>query len=1075
MIKRMCGCSVILIVVFGLLFPVGALATNTWIGAGTTVNASEAANWSGGVPTGADDILLDGTTTNKNLVWDAPSNSLPTTVASWMQNASYTGIVTLKTTYPNYSTTFTNLTINSNLTVNGGTWQHVGNSTTNAYRLALTVGNNFTLGTGGTFSAYALGYAAKSGSGAGRGDSSGGSYGGRAGYNNTPPMPYTYGSVLNPTDLGSGSFGHTTAGNPGGGAIWINVGVAALIDGQMTVNGMTPPGGRNADGGGAGGSIHLQAGTLGGKGMISANGGQDTWHGSGGGGRVALILTQAGTDYSSFSGTVSALGVNVLDAPYAGSGAGTIYRQAGSDAAGFGTVSVSNAWSVTGLCYLPPSIGGALENLTGTAWRVEYKGALGITTNNDVIRSMTLVGNASTLDLGTNVLVVTSNLTVNGTNFATGGYSAAQINAKAGTAQVGNGYVSVGGVPIVETRPPLVGTGAADLKGYLMATGLAATTVYVYWGDTNGGTNKVAWLTNSVLAAPQSIGALTVSITSALNKVYYWYCASNAIGEHWATNGALASLAQVRVRAPDGVACKQPYDPGQFEIYRPGTDTVETVNYTLSGPLSNGWDYTALATNVTLGLGMSNALINILPIGRWNPTDQALTLTLVPGSYSIGAESNATVTFTGIPPPVGTNTWLGGTPTNASSWSQGHVPTNTDNILLDGWAALADMTWFSSMTHTVASWTQTTNYANTVTLMTTFPGYSTVFTNFAVAGDMTLNGGIWRHAANSTLEAYRLALTVGGNLTLGSNAACNLSGLGFYVNNGPGTGTGLNGRGASYGGKGGFNAATPGPTCGSVFAPADLGTGGGELPIAITNYGGGAGWINVGGTASVNGAIAANGLGSCNTGGGGSGGSLYLRAGNLSGSGVVCANGGNDTWHGSGGGGRVAVVLTQAGADFTGFTGAILALGNGTNGYVVGASQGAAAGTVYRQSGSDAMGYGTVTVSNVQWAAGTTASQGNRTHLPPQILFPDILKRTTWVVQNHGLLQLTTNTQVGALTLNAASGFDLGGSTVTVSRLTITNHLYSAGTYTTNTLGTAMVTGNGAIIVQGGGTFILIN
>ena len=1679
-------------------------ATKTWMGGGSTSNASEAANWGGALPTSTDDIVLDATST-KPLIWDAPSNSLPTTVASWTQSSSYSGIVTLKTTYPNYSTAFTNFTITSNLTVNGGTWQHAGNSTTNAYRLFVTVGTNFTLGTGGTFSAYALGYAAKNGPGAGRGDSSGGSYGGRAGYNNTPPLPYTYGSVLTPTDLGSGSFGHSTAGNAGGGAVWINVGGAAIVDGKITVDGLKPlSGGKpaNADGGGAGGSVYIRSGTLGGKGVISADGGQDSWHGGGGGGRVALILTQAGANLDNYTGTVSALGANWTSTGpstwLTGSGAGTIYRQIGSVADGFGTVSVSNAWSVPGLCYLPPSIGGSLENLTGTVWRIESSGTLGITTNNYMIQSMTLVGNASALDLGTNVLVVTSNLTVNSTNFTTGGYSAAQINTKVGTSQAANGYVSVGGVPIVETRSASNSVaGSTDTKGYLMATGMADTAVYVYWGDTDYTTNKASWYTNYLLAAPQAVGLLTVPVTTAFPKVYYRYYATNAMGDHWSTNSTMVSLAAIKVRASIATACKQPYTTGQFEIYRPDTDTAVTVNYTVGGTLSNGWDYTTIATNVTMGLGVSNALINVLPMGRWYTNDATVALTLSLGAYVIGSPNSATVTVSGTAVPAGTNTWLTGTPTNASSWSLGHVPTSTEDILISGWGALADMTWDSNMTHTVASWTQTTNYTNnvtlkttyptystiftnlsitgnltvnggtwqpaansntnayrlavtvgsnltlgsgvtftayalgysttngpgaglgdtaggsyagrsgyanshalaptygsvlrptdlgsgsfghlspgwsgggamwlsvgatstingvitvegynpgynnhgggsggslylksstisgsgtlsanggqdgyhggggggrvavvltgaladftgftgpmtslgatnsssggvnagsaagtvyrqtggdadgcgtvivsnrawgwagsvsnmtylpalipsaesltgtswrvegygrlgistnnymirgltlaganglldlgsnvlvavsnlvvngtnftvggysaaqinakvgtsqianggyvsvgggpivetwastnanlqgylmatgtaattvylywgdtdygtnkslwytntvlaapqaigplnvpvsapfshvyyrfyatnaagdhwattnglflqsmtltasapaptaskqpyaagqfqisrvdtstsvavnysisgtlsngldytwltnalmmnagqsnatinvlptgrwytndqtvilslgagsyvvgspnsatvtvsgtaapagtntwlggtptlasswssghvptntdsillggwgaqgdltwdstmahtvaswtqatnytnTVTLMTTFPGYSTVFTNLTVTGDMTVNGGVWCHGANSTLEAYRLALTVGGNLTIGSNALFNLSGLGYFVNNGPGTGTGSNGRGGSHGGKGGFNAATPGPTYGSVFAPVDLGTGGGELPLAITNYGGGAGWINVGGTASVNGVIAANGLGLCNTGGGGSGGSIYLRAGNLSGGGVVCANGGNDTWHGSGGGGRVAVVLTQAGADFNGFTGTILALGNGTNGYAIGASQGAAAGTVYRQSGSDATGYGTVTVSNLQWVAGTTTSQGNRTHLPPMTLFADNLKNTKWITQTNGLLQMTANTQISALTMNAGSGLDLAGFTLTVIDLVITNRVYYPGVYTTNTLGTAMVTGSGTLIVQPSGTAYLI-
>jgi len=1052
------------VTVSGTAAPAG---TNTWLGGTPTL----AGSWSmGHVPANTDNILLGGWGAQADLVWDA---SMPHTVASWVQTRNYTNTVTLMTTYPNYSTVFTNFAISGNLTIDGGTWRHAANSNTNAYRLAVTVGSDFTLGTNGALNVNTLGYTVGNGPGKGT-NPTGGSHAGTGGHywSTAYPTAYgvsgpTYGSVLMPIDLGSGPgalSGIPLTTNFGGGAISLVVGGTSLISGTIAAN---SAGAFNNGGGGAGGSIYLRTATISGTGSIQANGGQDTQHGSGGGGRVALVLTQPNADFNSFAGIASALGGNNQNGYDTGSGAGTVYRQSGSDSQGCGTVSVSNlAWSfntsVSNLTCLPVTGGTMVENLTGTSWRVEGNGKLGISANNGVIRGLTLAGANGLLDLSSNVLVTLSNLVVNGANFPAGGYSAAQINAKAGTTQVKNGgYVSVGGGPIVETWAST----NTNLKGSLMATGTAATTVFLYWGDSDGGTNKSAWYTNTVLTAPQVIGPLSVPVSVLSPDIYYRYYATNAVGDHWATtNGVFHQGMTLSVQAQDPVACKQPYDPGQFQISRTDTSMAIAVSFMIGRTLSNGLDYIWLTNALTMNAGQGNAVINVLPLGRWYTNDQTVTLTLASGGYTIGAPNSATVTVTGTAAPTGTNTWLGGTPTLASSWSMGHVPANTDNILLGGWGAQADLVWDASMSHTVASWVQTRNYTNTVTLMTTYPNYSTAFTNFAISGNLTIDGGTWRHAANSNTNAYRLAVTVGGNLSLASNTAFNLTGLGYYVNNGPGTGTGSNGRGASYGGKGGYYSALPGPTYGSVFEPVDLGSGGGELVSSVTNFGGGAGWINVSGTASVYGAISADGMGTCNSGGGGSGGSIYLRVGRLLGTGAVRANGGNDTWHGSGGGGRVSVVLTQAEADFNSFAGAIVASGNGTNGYAVNyASQGSAAGTVYLRSGIQPVGYGTVIVSNVQWAAGTT-SRSNCTHLPPMTQFTEDLTNTTWIAQN-GLLQLTTNMPFRKLILNAGSGLELSGYTVTVVDLVITNRVYSPGIYTTNTLGTTMVTGNGTIIV----------
>ena len=92
--KYIIGCVWGVLVVISMLATEAKAATKTWTGGGSTSNASEAANWGGALPVSTDDIVLDATST-KPLIWDAPSNSLSTTVASWTQNSSYSGIVTL--------------------------------------------------------------------------------------------------------------------------------------------------------------------------------------------------------------------------------------------------------------------------------------------------------------------------------------------------------------------------------------------------------------------------------------------------------------------------------------------------------------------------------------------------------------------------------------------------------------------------------------------------------------------------------------------------------------------------------------------------------------------------------------------------------------------------------------------------------------------------------------------------------------------------------------------------------------------------------------------------------------------
>ena len=123
-----------------------------------------------------------------------------------------------------------------------------------------------------------------------------------------------YGSSNSPTALGSGGGVATYFPNPisfGGGAIHLNASV-----GSVTVNGTLSANGGNGSrkhsaGGGSGGSLWVECGTLAGSGSISANGGAGGSEGSagwgmgggGGGGRISLA-----SSVSTFSGTTNVIG-----------------------------------------------------------------------------------------------------------------------------------------------------------------------------------------------------------------------------------------------------------------------------------------------------------------------------------------------------------------------------------------------------------------------------------------------------------------------------------------------------------------------------------------------------------------------------------------------------------------------------------------------------------------------------------------------------------------------------------------------------------------------------------------------
>ena len=190
-------------------------------------------------------------------------------VASWTQNADYTGTVEIQTTYA--SGAFPLFSIAGDCIVSGGKWTHPANNDAEAYRLKVSVGGDFTLASAATIDVTCKGYAKnKFPSGSGKGVHGGGCGGCGA----------TYGDPFVPERLGSGYD------SPGGGAVYLAVAGAATVDGTITTQ--AAQGSTTASAYGAPGSIYLQAASIGGNGYVHANNPDNNLCA---GGRIALHAT----------------------------------------------------------------------------------------------------------------------------------------------------------------------------------------------------------------------------------------------------------------------------------------------------------------------------------------------------------------------------------------------------------------------------------------------------------------------------------------------------------------------------------------------------------------------------------------------------------------------------------------------------------------------------------------------------------------------------------------------------------------------------------------------------------------
>ena len=262
---------------------------NYWLGGTATDGAylaSTAANWSAGhAPLANENVVFDGNFSNANCEWDSAASA---TVASWTQTNGYTGTVTVDTVFPEKGG-FTCLTVSGSMNIASGSITHREHTATykvDQYRLRIDVGGNLMVASGAKISARAKGsYDYRAGAA--------GAYGGS--YDGAP----AWGSLTEPYEIGSSANDYSVYTCRAGGAIWIEVAGATMLDGTIDANGIMANDKFGNTAAGSGGAVYLKTATLSGSGKVSANcenekRGSNSWTAAGG--RVSILLTAGELD-----------------------------------------------------------------------------------------------------------------------------------------------------------------------------------------------------------------------------------------------------------------------------------------------------------------------------------------------------------------------------------------------------------------------------------------------------------------------------------------------------------------------------------------------------------------------------------------------------------------------------------------------------------------------------------------------------------------------------------------------------------------------------------------------------------
>ena len=731
----------------------------------------------------------------------------------------------------------------------------------------------------------------------------GGSYGGLGAVNSGPGSNLGYGTPYAPIYLGAGGSSRGDnffSGGNGGGRITIVATNRVTVHGAITADGQDGTGFQS--GSGAGGSIWIQTALFEGSGSVRANGG--AFEVGGGGGRIRVDYNFIGSGTNDFNGlrNVTAAGGKGTQAGSAGSvlmkssgqGIGDLYIDATY------TNATAPLWSST---LTPVGLGRSVA-LTTNELTVDGEvallpgGLVGATLvpNENNGASFTIVANTATT-ITVSVTASSNLLTVASTgDVYAAKYVFDNVILRRGAWLATSDKLSVNGTLTVSETSVI--THFDSNVGYEPGLDITADTITVEsnsainvdsrgylggWQGDNAGNNQGRTLTNGLGSTARSAGShggVGGRTDGTPNATYGDVKNPVALGSGGSSRGDNF--------APGG-------DGGGRILI---TASTLTVNGVLTANGTNGTGFNSgsgsggsilLDVGTLQGTGIVRANGAAFEVGGGGGRVAVL--------YSTLGMSESLLRATGGDGGVAD----GG---HGTVYLKSSSQTN-GNLIVDGYgfATASD----STQVPTNEVFDQVV-FRNGARIQLRAPlvvlGGVQILSNSVVTHALSLEEGLTIQAQSMLIDTNS-SIDVSSRGYRGGQRDGNGLNEGLTTNNTVGSGVR---SGGSYGGLGGVNGGTPNPLYGTATNPVYLGSGGSSRSDNFSSGGNGGGRITlqISGALTLNGNILANGgPGGGFNAGGGSGGSVLIQAGNLSGSGLVRANGGGTEV--GGGGGRVAI------------------------------------------------------------------------------------------------------------------------------------------------------------------------
>ena len=781
---------------------------------------------------------------------------------------------------------------------------------------------------GASATAHAYGYGNTTAEGAAP-TGAGGSFGGRGGrWDGSSPV---YGSFWNPQDPGAGGgwASGTPSGANGGGVVVVNATGTGIVDGAVRANGGQHPAG--GTGGGAGGSVILNAASLAGAGIVQALGGPPTaapspaQTGGGAGGRIALYGNSI--DAGLLSRTLAAGAAGTSTDPSTWGAAGTVFAKL--DANAFGDLIVDNGGiassQITELLAVGSGTVTAVASNTFTDSLADFHhdlSGIDVLFNGNAGALYPILANAhhgQTLTL--QVAAPPLSGTIQPGAAYSGTYTFRNVTVRGGAQVVTADAVS-------STNPPQVASGSTWTPGY-------AGSIQI--------TSPAAGATVTA-GTPMTVSASVTDVLGVSRVVF-------SVGGQSVT--ASAAPFTWSTLAPGGST------PADFAITATAYGSSGN-HFSTSITIHSNPGVDPQAPVVTIACPRTGALV---AAGSTIPISFTIADATQVSSYSLIVNGTVVQTVTANQATVSaTLNWTvpAGTPAGNSFTVQISAVNPGGHI------------GYGNVTLVTASSSALTG---NVSLGSSYSGQALVLGagTFTVPAALSLSSLTLMNGAHVVgVPGQPLALTVSGALTVQCGATIDAGALGYvggtvnsWVSGTAPAGVAVSkfDAGGSHGGAGKvFNYPGPaGAVYDSVYLPQLGGGGGSMICSGGSNHGGSGGGVVTltVGTLQLDGQILARGESRPAGQAGGAGGSVLVTAATVSGAGSIDASGGAGDagcyGSGPGGGGRVALYATA----FQGFdpTAQVLAQGANqlNNGAVVAGAFGGP-GTIFWKDGNATYG-----------------------------------------------------------------------------------------------------------------------